>query len=573
MKVCNLILCIVVILTLLLNAPLLMRLERNSYRMATSWQDGFRGTSETVDTPRRMAALAKANNKTIAYYRLSQKGLLPIERSRLLTMSWETLPHSIMSGTLQDVLGFDAIVAAEYDPIIERELTSCGYRVEKSSGGVNLWVTGEKWTTEALPTKHKWIVEFLSVVAFIVFIICCYFLCRSEGVVIAMTSLSGLMFLTSSLFCHVSVILSLLLATLVLCSLFKVRSLGSTLVQITRCSFVVTVLLIIIYLTFALSHTFIAPNGLGTVGGKAKLIFLSSGLPENFFTDSIFAIFQPAYPPGACALILWCYSLFNYCGEWIIQLVPCFLMALLACYLVSRCGGAFSALVIFAVFMTPISLRLATLFYPEGFVGICCLVGWERIRAKNDDYLGWIIIGVAGWFKNEGLIYFCSLALAVLMMTPRKEIRKLLTRIALALVLPLVWHLGCRWCGASLDGYLPLGVMRYSQLIEAFKIAIEYMFCSPWLYAFIYPLSFIALILPHWRSRNLITIMMSVIFSVIAFAFVFSLSDAINFEWHLMSLERLLWVPSLMLLRETLPHIPVGSLPRPCTNNFAIMRS
>lgn len=46
----------------------------------------------------------------------------------------------------------------------------------------------------------------------------------------------------------------------------------------------------------ALTHTFVAPTGLGVWGGKAKLLFLCGGLPDGFFTDSARATLQPASP-------------------------------------------------------------------------------------------------------------------------------------------------------------------------------------------------------------------------------------------------------------------------------------
>lgn len=89
----------------------------------------------------------------------------------------------------------------------------------------------------------------------------------------------------------------------------------------------------------ALTHTFVAPNGLGTVGGKAKLLLLSAGFPTGFFTDGAFAPYQPTYPPGAAMLALWGYSLANVNGEWLIQLVPCLWMSVLLGFLLTRASA------------------------------------------------------------------------------------------------------------------------------------------------------------------------------------------------------------------------------------------
>ena len=60
----------------------------------------------------------------------------------------------------------------------------------------------------------------------------------------------------------------------------------------------VSICIFIVYAVLALTHTFVAPTGLGTVGGKAKLLFLSIGFPRGFFADPSFMLYQPPYPPG-----------------------------------------------------------------------------------------------------------------------------------------------------------------------------------------------------------------------------------------------------------------------------------
>jgi hypothetical protein len=69
----------------------------------------------------------------------------------------------------------------------------------------------------------------------------------------------------------------------------------------------------------ALSHTFVAPNGPGVSGGRAKLLYLSSGVPDGFFTDPARSTLQPAYPPGFALLTLGCYGLAGGCGEWLTE--------------------------------------------------------------------------------------------------------------------------------------------------------------------------------------------------------------------------------------------------------------
>ena len=550
--------CAVAVLTLCMNVPTLDRLARSGFRLATSWRFGYRGTSETVDAARRMAALAKASGKSIAYCRTREEGLIPIERSRVLAMSWETAPCPVRNGLLHEMVGADAIVAAEYEPLLDSELRKNGYYVYESAAGINLWCRGDGWKSCQEQVECGHISEALSLAAIIAFLVCCYFVCRCEGVVIGLVGLSVAEFVIGGVMGFASSDLSLFAAVIVIgCILLcKCRASccrerpNSTPFAVSGGGVSVMSALVIMYASLALSHTFVAPNGLGTVGGRAKLMLLSGGINGGFFTDPAFALYQPAYPPGAASLVLWCYALSGFCGEWIVQLLPCVLVAVMAGFLASRLRSALGVLMVVVVFTTPLSIRLATLFYPEVYVAIFCLLGWERVRDNRLDCIGWLLIGASGWFKNEGLVYFCSLATAVLVVSPHIGFRRLSLHVAFGAALPIAWHLGCRMAGASLDGYLLLGQLRIDQFLSAVYRALQYMFCLAWQYAFLFPLALGLVLARRWRNGNLMTVVIGVMFAVAGFAVIFSLSAALDFEWHLDSMERLLWMPSLIILRE-----------------------
>ena len=124
------------------NVPALTRLARSGCRMASSWRDGFRSASEQVDAARRMAACVHDDGKSVAYCQISPRGLFPIERSRVLAMSWATMPEPVRSGDPATVVGSDAIVVTEFEPKTEKRLSADGYAAVASGGGVNLWVRG-----------------------------------------------------------------------------------------------------------------------------------------------------------------------------------------------------------------------------------------------------------------------------------------------------------------------------------------------------------------------------------------------------------------------------------------------
>ncbi len=284
--------CAVAVLTLCMNAPMLARLARSGFRLATSWRDEYRGTSETVDAARRMASSAKASGKSIAYCRSRNEGLTPIERSRILAMSWETAPFPVRNGLLSETIGTDAIVAAEHEPIIDSELRNNGYCIHDTDAGVNLWCRGDGWLIRARTTGHRHMSEVLSLMAMIAFLMCCYLVWRCEGIAVGLVGLSVVMFVVGGVMGLASTGLSLGMAALVIgcILLWKYRAscchghLTLTPFVVTRGGVLVMVALIIVYAPLALSHTFVTPNGLGTVGGRAKLMLMASGINHEFFT-------------------------------------------------------------------------------------------------------------------------------------------------------------------------------------------------------------------------------------------------------------------------------------------------
>ena len=554
---------VLAISSLILNAPALTRIVRSGCRMAMSWQDGFRSTGEQVDAARRMAAQAKANGRVVGDCCSCAKGLLPIERSRILAMSWVVLPDLVSFGPLRDMIGKDAIVVSEYDPVADKELGRAGYRAVERGGGVSLWYRGGEWADCSLEQEQGRIAEFASVAVFSLFLVVCFYIRGCEGCVLGITALSLMTFVSVGIFGVVSVGVMSALMFLVwgfLCLLNRGRAARwccravDPLDQFGARS-TVACLLAVVFISLALTHTFVAPNGLGTVGGKAKLMLLSEGFPVGFFTDPLYAPLQPAYPPGATSLVLWCYALSGICGEWLIQVVPCMIMVLLAGFVMSRIKSGIGVVIVATAFITPLALRMTTLFYPEVYVACCCLVGWERVRNDRFDQLGWVLIGAAGWFKNEGLIYFVALAAAFVVFTPLRLWWYLMLKIVVGAILPVAWHLLCRLAGASLEGYYCLGEISVAQGIEAFTYALRAMFCSAWQYAFAYPAAFLVLLAERWRNLSTKIAAVGVLIAVLLSIIVFSLSDAVDFEWHLESIERILWAPSLMLVRELLEVI------------------
>lgn len=321
----------------------------------------------------------------------------------------------------------------------------------------------------------------------------------------------------------------------------------------------------------ALTHTFIAPAGLGVYGGKAKLLYLTGGIPEGFFIDPAFSSYQPAYPPGLALLTLCAYGLAGGCGEWLTQLIPVFATAS-ALWLTAGAsvGSRWAALWMLAAFLGKQTLQMATFYYAEPFVALLALLGWRRLREDRNDPKGWLLLGATGLFKAEGLILLFAVwaAFSICAIAEKQPARERLerpasfswiSRIAMAAALPLAWHIGCRIAGATFYDYASVWTPDWTKFSAALTYLLKTAFLEPWRYGFAYPLA-VAATVAHLLRRRTDAVKarppaqwpvsaIAALLCLVAFAFVYSLSLSPDFGWHLWSsAARLLWAPSLLVL-------------------------
>ena len=297
----------------------------------------------------------------------------------------------------------------------------------------------------------------------------------------------------------------------------------------------------------ARAHPFVAPYGLAITGGRAKLWFLSGGIPSGFFTDAAWRLLEPAYPPGCAALTFGCYGASGICGDWLTQLAPCLFAAAAAVFLASRTTGL-ARLWLALLFLTPVALMMTGQFYPEPLMALGVLVGWERVR--DGRWGGWLLIGAAGWFKNEGLFFLIAawLAWRIIEGSRRASVRDLVC----AMTLPLAWHAGCRIAGATLNDYLAPWRLSPMRGLRGLGESLGLVFLRPWDYGFAYPAAIVAALVPSVRrqSRPLVAALLFTAFSVAFFCLAYACSTA-DEAWHVStSLPRLLWTPALILARE-----------------------
>lgn len=305
--------------------------------------------------------------------------------------------------------------------------------------------------------------------------------------------------------------------------------------------------------TLALSHTFLSPNGLGVYGGKAKLLFLAPGIPAGFFTDPARSTLQPAYPPGFTLLTLGCYGLAGGCGEYVTQLLPIALAGLVLYRMTNRNGVvAPCAVWILAAFLTRQPLRMVSQFYAEPMMALLVVVGWEGIRrSPGASLFPWLLVGSAGWVKNEGVLFLPALWIGLRATSGARAApwRGLLA----GLVLPVAWHVGCRVAGGTLYDFGPLWKPDWTQALAAARLTAAETLGSPWRTAFVFPATLAALALPAIRRHVGAPFRAAALANALlltAFVGIFAISTSEDFAWHVASLRRILWTPALLLLRE-----------------------
>lgn len=552
------------VVTIGANSESVLRLVQNAIFKVSSSKFDFCSTGGSVDDARHMAAMAYSSCVRVAYCIADGRSLQPLDRSLVLAMSWETAPWPIIYGAAGEVKGAKAIVAFKNAVGVETEIAP-EYYLADSSGGVSLW-TSTPSSISNCSTSGLDIERECEITAALLAILALGMLLGGlEGGIMSIVTVSVLSLLQVGAFHSVSpvaFVIAFVVSLLIVGLAIKVCHFKlSCELEVqsgcfgTQIKLVIVTVAVVVYAALALTHTFVAPNGLGTVGGRARLMLLSRGFPDSFFVDPIFALYQPTYPPGAALFVLCGYVLAGGCGEWLVQLVPCVLMGVLFAFMLTKARSFAMSFWLVAIFLSPLTMRLASLFYPEVYVAICVLVGWERIRNDHTDWIGWLVLGAAWWFKNEGLVYFVAIMIAI-SCCARDDLYSILVRAACGLAMPMTWFVGCRIAGGSLDGYLPLWQVSFSKFLTAAARLLRFSFMESWKYGFVLPTALLLPVLLRFGVSSRLMLALS-FFGLSGFAFVviFSLSSAVDFDWHLDSMERLLFVPSLVLAREVITYM------------------
>ena len=190
---------------------------------------------------------------------------------------------------------------------------------------------------------------------------------------------------------------------------------------------------IVLAILCILTHTLRSPNGTAVYAGKAKL-WCQLGMPHDFFTNKSWEVYLPAYPPGLTILSGVYYLVAGVFDNWLVQIVPFagsfWCMYILYAY--TRNIVNKSAVLLF--FSLPTSVYLSCGFYAESYVALLMIIFFLRIEQGRDGCLTWFLAGLAGIFKNEGLVFYIIACISYSIIVRRVEFAKFLVGIVPALV-------------------------------------------------------------------------------------------------------------------------------------------
>ena len=205
-----------------------------------------------------------------------------------------------------------------------------------------------------------------------------------------------------------------------------------------------------------LTHTLRSPNGTAVYAGKAKLLFLTGGLPIEVFSNDDWKVFLPTYPIGL-TLLTWLYYTFaGGCDNWIVQIVAYSGVVATAFLLLNSFRTTLGKIAALLFLVSVGSKQISAGFYPEGFMAAAILAAMMRIRSGDGDVVTWIIAGMAAMFKNEGLVFYCIL-FAALRLCGMKHLCRI-SRVVVGMLPAVVWQVFVRVSDGGLDGYALNGI-------------------------------------------------------------------------------------------------------------------
>lgn len=366
-------------------------------------------------------AARNAPGRRIALLCKDASALSPMDRARLAAISWERVPMApVTVDGSSDLQPFDSVLSFSWlSAADEQRLKDGGFSLVASNRHAKTW--GRSDAGPLVPTQPSVappvVRECLALTAeFLLLLLCC-------------RALAGRAPLGLRPF---AVVAALVVASLLGC--------------------------------IALNHTLLEPNGLGTYGGKAKLLYLSGGLPGAYFGTVGANALQPSYPPGLTLLACFHFLLSGGCGDRLVQLLGVFAMAMICIGLLCRGIDLRCSPAIALYLLSPVSIRMTSGFYAEPFAALTLLVGWGMI-GRGRPLAGASVLGLAGMFRPEAGLVAVAFALGG---CPGAGVKRSMMMVLVSAVPSLAWMVFVRvlGCGGVPDWDF-LAIPRFSQMAVA----------------------------------------------------------------------------------------------------------
>ncbi len=318
-------------------------------------------------------------------------GITPIERSRLVAMAWERAPAPIAAvaakGDLKDV---DVVLASIWiSRSVQEWLKASGFSISATNEFVCTW--------------------------------------SGAGAVGRDADVGGSRTSRAREILALAVELALMLFAVALISPLE---------NIGKWHIAAAALVAVAIGTVALSHPLLAPNGLGTYGGRARLLYECGGIPSAFLESAGGSVLQLSYPPGLALLAYLHFALSGGCGDQLVQMIIVFAM-LLVCLSMTRRAQRWTDAIPAALFcLSPVAVRMAAGFYAEPFAALMLLAGMGRVR-RGWLCSGCLVMGLAGLFRPEAGIVTAAFAAGACAL--RGGVREKMSAIALSLAPAVLW--------------------------------------------------------------------------------------------------------------------------------------
>ena len=438
------------------------------------------------------------------------RGITPIERSRLVAMTWERAPAPIATvaakGDLKEV---DGVLASRWIPRPAQEwLGEAGFSDSATNEFVCTWSGAGAVGRDAEVGAPR--------------------VSRAREIL------------------ALAVELALMLFAVVLVS--PLRNIGK--LQIAAATLVAVAMGAV-----ALSHPLLAPNGLGVYGGKAKLLYECGGSPESFLNSAGGMALQPSYPPGLTLLAYLHFLLSGGCGDRLVQLVVVFAMTALCLTLLRGASRPSRALPIVLFCVSPLAIRMTSGFYAEPFVALLLVLGWQTMGSGR-LFVGALIMGMAGLFRLEAgaaAVIFAACGCVV-----RGNFRTKLIVVVSAVVPTLISIATCRLLGyGGLTDWNVTMMPRFEQVVYAALVVLN----SLWKQSIpVFVLLF--LVRPDERrvcSREVLLCILPVALLGCAIPLVCGFYDAPYAKWMMdNTMPRLIWyllpVPMFVMVSQISSH-------------------